>query len=139
MVKLPPVTAAAERTGSALFWYRGCSSIPIRSSEMLFSSRSALNRRAYKSFSSRSSFNATFDRDLIRGFNSFQAGLQIRFNKVRSTTNTRIPDNSRSVTQTLSGSVGYDDNFHRFVLSERNMVGSSAGRASGRAERKDAV
>ena len=82
--------------------------------------------RAYKSFSSRSSFNATFDRDLIRGFNSFQAGLQIRFNNVRSTTNTRISDNSRSVTQTLSGSVGYDDNFHRFVLSERNMVGSSA-------------
>lgn len=82
--------------------------------------------RAYKSFSSRTSFNASFDRDLISGISSFQAGLQIRFNKARTTTNTRISENSHSIVQTLSGSVGYDDNFNRFVLSERNMVGSSA-------------
>lgn len=82
--------------------------------------------RAYKSFSSRASFNATFERDLISGFSSLQAGLQIRFNKARSTTNATYSGGSSSLTQTVSGSVGYDEHFRRFVLSERNMVGSSA-------------
>ncbi|MDR9408288.1 MAG: hypothetical protein RI573_05535 [Balneolaceae bacterium] len=82
--------------------------------------------RAYKSFSSRASFNATFERDLISGFSSLQAGLQIRFNKARSTTNATYSGGSSSLTQTVTGSVGYDEHFRRFVFSERNMVGSSA-------------
>lgn len=85
-----------------------------------------LSVRAYKSFSSRSNFNATFERDMVNGFSQIQAGFQFRFNQVRSTLNTRVSENGWSATQAISGSVGYDDNFRRFLLSERNLVGSSA-------------
>lgn len=82
--------------------------------------------RAYKSFSSRSSLNATFDRNMISNLSTLQVGLQIRFNSARSTTNTRISENSQTLTQTISGSIGYDDHFRHFLFSERNLVGSSA-------------
>lgn len=84
--------------------------------------------RAYRSFSAKANLSVNFEKDLRTGVGSLQAGIQFRFNKARSATLTRISDGGRNiaVNQTVTGSVGYDEHFHRFVLSERNMIGSSA-------------
>ena len=87
-----------------------------------------LRVRAYKSLSGTANLNIGYEKDLRSGMASLQAGVQLRFNKARSATLTRISNGGKNIAlnQNITGSVGYDENFHRFVLSDRNMIGSSA-------------
>jgi len=66
-----------------------------------------------------------FGRNFIGDFNLFSMSLTLDFNKVRSTTTTRNIRGDASLTQSVRGSVGFDSDNNRFLLTNRQQVGRS--------------
>ncbi len=66
-----------------------------------------------------------FGRNFIGDFNLFSMSLTLDFNKVRSTTTTRNIRGDASFTQSVRGSVGFDSDNERFLLTNRQQVGRS--------------
>ncbi|TYP95668.1 hypothetical protein LX73_0983 [Fodinibius salinus] len=67
----------------------------------------------------------TFGHNFIGDFNSLSLNVTLNFNKVRSNTSARVTGSRSSITQNISGSVGYHSDADQLLFHNRQQVGQS--------------
>ncbi len=68
----------------------------------------------------------TYSRNFLLDFNSFRVAFVIDFNRFRSNTTAISGIDSYSINQNIRGSIGYDSQNKRFLLTSREQVGQAA-------------
>lgn len=73
-----------------------------------------------------SRFQISLGRNFIGEFNTFNFSLVLDLNRTRSTSTFRSLGSNLSYTQSLRGSIGYDAEYGKVILDNRQQVGRSA-------------
>ncbi len=87
---------------------------------------SRINANFSKSVGRKGRLQFSYSRNFLTEANSFRLSFAIDLNKARSNTTVISNNNTYSTTQNIRGSIGYDSNYRKLLLSSRDQVGRSA-------------
>ena len=121
---------SVPRPGSASSWLPGWLQGTLLSAEVSYDTEQGqlgrLGLNVSQRVMNRSRLRFSITHDPASDYTSAQARLTMRLPYARSTTSTHLSGQSRSVTQAVSGAVGYDQKRGDLVFDDRSWVGQAA-------------